>query len=105
MNSLFKKIKNKINDLFSLNKINPHTSWKNLLFTFFIIVVLLILFSLYFLYQIRNQQIFKIIYSAPSSPNIVKEELLKKVEESFERRLIIEKEIKNNLKSYSDPSL
>jgi hypothetical protein len=35
----------------------------------------------------------------------VKEELLKKVEESFERRLIIEKEIKNNLKSYSDPSL
>lgn len=105
MNYFFKKIKNKINNLFSLNKINPHLDWRNLLFVFFTIVILLILLSLYFLYQIKNQQIFQVVSTIPSSPNIIKEELLLKTEDSFKEKLIKQKEIKNNIKLYLDPSL
>lgn len=105
MKSFFKKIKNSLNNLVSLNKINPHADWRKLIFIFFVVSVLLILFSLFLLYQIKNQQVFQEIGSSPEAPMLIDEKLLNKIEESFEQKSIIEKEIKNNLKSYKDPSI
>lgn len=99
------KIENKIKKSVSFKKINPHNHWRNLLRIFFVIIILLILFSFYVLYKIKNQQIFQIKPKSTDSVILVNEKLLEKVTESFNYKLIKEKEIKDGSKTYKDPSL
>lgn len=101
MKNLLPKIKN----IFSFKKINPHQYWKNLLYVFFTMIIILIIFSLYLLFNIKNQQIFKISSISTTPPSLINEKLLNKVTESFNNKTLREKEIKENGKIYKDPSL
>ena len=105
MKVFLKKFKNKIKKLISLKKINPHKHWKILLHVFFIVITLLILFSFYLLYKIKNQQIFKINPESNEATILIDKKLLKKVEESFDKKSTKVQEIKEGLKKYEDPSL
>ena len=105
MKEILAKIENKLNEFNSFKKINPHVHWKNLIYIFFILIIILILFSFYLLFEIKNQQVFKVVSPATESPNLMNEALLKKVTKSFDDKLIKQKEIQDGLYSYKDPSL
>lgn len=99
------KIKNKIKSLISFKKINPHHHWIVLLYIFFGMVVFLVIFSFYLLYRIKNEQIFQVVPSNIEAPTLINEKLLKKVNESFDNKLLREKEIKEGVEVYKDPSI
>lgn len=105
MKEFFEKIKSKLKSLIPFRKVNPHVYWNNLLYIFFLIVIILILFSFYILYEIKNQQVLQIAPMSQDVPSLINEKLLDKVNESFNNNSIKEKEIKNDIKSYRDPSL
>lgn len=105
MKEFLPKIKNKLKSLITFRKVNPHVYWNNLLYIFFVVIVILILFSLYILYEIRNQQILQIIPTSSESHVLINEKLLKKINESFDNNLIKEKQIKDDINTYKDPSL
>lgn len=99
------KIKDKLKSFIPFRKVNPHIYWNSLLYMFFVIIIILILFSLYLLYEIKNQQIFQITPLSTESPSLINEKLLNEVNESFDNNLIKQKEIKDNINPYKDPSL
>lgn len=99
------QIKNKIKGLISFKNINPHHHWRNLLYIFLLIIILLILFSFYVFYKMRNQQELEIKPKSTKSPSLINEKLLNKVTESFENKSLKEKEIKEGLVIYKDPSM
>lgn len=105
MKEFLKKIKHKLKALIPFRKLNPHTYWNGLLYIFFVVLVILIFFSLYILYEIKNQQTFEITPKSIDSPSLTNEVLLKKVTESFNENLAKEKEVLNDVKSYKDPSV
>jgi len=105
MKEFLLKIKNKAKGFSLFKKINPHQHWKRLLHIFSIFLLILIIFSFYLLYKIKNQQIFQATDKSVITPNLINEKLLKKVTESFDTKLIKEKEIKEGLGSYKDPSI
>lgn len=105
MKNFLTTIKNKVQKSFSFKKISPHDHWKFLLYSFFIAVIILIIFSFYFLYKIKNKQIFQTAMKPEAQPVLLNEKLLNKITESFDFKLIKEKEIKDGLKFYKDPSI
>lgn len=105
MNELLIKSKDKLKSFVSLKNINPHVYWSNLLRIFFISTLILIAFSFYLLYEIKNQQIFQIIPKSTSDPVLINDKLFKKVTESFDFKLNNENKIKENRTLYKDPSL
>ncbi len=106
-----KNILSKLKRSFSSNKkkgarfINPHKHWILLLQFFSIGVLVLIVFSIYVLYKIKNDQIFQTTSVLQDNNKSIKEDLLKNITESFEIKSKKETEIVNNPPSYSDPSL
>lgn len=105
MKKLLSKIKDKLKNLIPFRKVNPHVYWNNLLYIFCITIILLILFSLYMLYDIKNQQTLQIAPATSTTPSLINEKLLDKVNASFDSNLAKEKAIQNNLNLYKDPSL
>lgn len=99
------KIKNKLKDFTPFKKVNPHVHWNNLLYVFFTIIILLIIFSFYLLSEIKNQQIFQITSPSAELSSLINEKLLNSVNESFDIKLIKEKEIKEGQVIYRDPSI
>lgn len=105
MNNLLSKVKNRVKGLHKSRFINPQTHWELLVKTFLIFALLLIIFSFYFLYKIKNEQIFNITPSSSDTPlNLVKENLLEKVNKSFEEKKLKSKEIKKKDILFLDPS-
>ncbi len=104
MDEFLNKTKNQIKNLNSLSKINPHKHWRYLVNIFFVFVFMLILSSFYLMYQIKNQQIYQVNPSSGQEAVLINEELLEKVRQSFNEKLITQEEIKNGLRSYVDPS-
>ena len=72
---------------------------------FVVIIIILILFSFYLLYEIKNQQIFQATPPSTELQNLMNEQLLNSVNGSFESKLIKQKEIQNGLDTYKDPSI
>jgi len=99
MTEFFNKIKDRFSLKFTFKKANPHAHWQNLLFAFFFASILLILFSFYLLFQIKNQQIFQMTEQKAEISNLVNEKLLQKVRESFDNRALALPSL------YQDPSL
>lgn len=99
------KIKLPKKNLQESNIINPHKHWGILLKVFFIVVLCLIIFSLYLLYQIKNDHIFQVNPTIEENNSSIKEELLKKVNDSFDKKAQKESELKANPPSFSDPSI
>jgi hypothetical protein len=99
------QIKNKLKKFFYLKRMNPHIYWINLLYAFLFVVVGLILFSLYLLSEIKNQQIFQITPNSANKPTIMDDKLFDKMIETFNKKIVKQKEIENGFFEYKDPSL
>lgn len=97
---IFKK-----NNLEVASSINPHKHWVILLWFFFGVVIVLIMFSLFLLYQIKNDQIFQVAPTVLENNQKIKEDLLKNVTDSFNQKAEKESELKTNAPVYKDPSL
>lgn len=95
----------KVKSSLSFKKINPHAHWKKILYLFMGVIIILMLFSFYLLYKIKNQQIFQTSIVKTEAPSLLNKKLLDKTTESFNNKLIKEKEIKNGIYLYEDPSL
>lgn len=105
MNNIVLKINNikkAVNDFF---KINPHKHWESLLYAFFILVSFLILFSLYLLYQIKNEQVFQVKVEQNEKQNLVREDLLRKINNLNDLKVKRGSEIKDSVSVYKDPSI
>ncbi len=94
-----------IKKFFSFKKTNPHNHWGKLLYFFMFMIIFLILFSFYLLYQVKNQQIFQTDKKTDDQSVLMNENLLKEVNEYFDLKAQKTKEIKDGLKSYKDPSI
>ncbi len=105
MNDFFTKIKNKATKFISFDELNLHEHWRYLINIFFALVFLLILLSFYLMYQIKNQQIYQVVPIEDEEVVTVNEKLLEEVRQSFADKLLIQKETKEGIKSYQDPSL
>ena len=105
MEELSTKISNKFKGIFSYKKANPHTQWNNLLYVFFVIISILILFSFYLLFKIKNQQLFQTVAPSAELPNLMNEKLLNDVNQSFKDKEEKQKDIQAEPSTYIDPSL
>jgi len=99
------KLKSQSNIIHVSTKIDPHKHWIVLLRVFSIIVLILIVFSLYLLYQIKNEQIFQFKPISEGQSNLLNENLLKNVTDSFNQKAKKEAELKGKVQSFTDPSL
>ncbi len=105
MDNLLPKIKNKFNFINDFFKINPHKHWAFLIYVFFSLVVILILFSFYLLYEIRNEQMFQVQIEQKGNQTLLKEDLLKNTTNIFDQKTRNEIDINTNFSAYNDPSL
>lgn len=105
MNDFFNKTKNRILKFISFDEINPHAHWKYLINIFFILIFVLILLSFYLMYQIKNQQIYQVESKLEEKEILINEKLLSEIEQSFAGKTLIQKEVKEGIKTYQDPSL
>jgi len=94
MYNLLIKIKKILIHLFYFKRINPHKHWGNLVRAFSFLVVLLLLFSFYLLYQVKNKQIFQIEIEKKETPNLINEKLLDKINKLFELKFYNENQIR-----------
>jgi hypothetical protein len=93
------KIKSKSKSFVPPKKTSPHVYWNNLLAIFSIVIVVLILFSLYLLNQIKNHQMFQVTPATEEASNLINEKLLDRVNTSFTNNGVDDPEI------YKDPSV
>ncbi|MCX6753632.1 MAG: hypothetical protein NTV03_01075 [Candidatus Nomurabacteria bacterium] len=105
MNNFTLKIKSLLKKFNNFFKINPHKHWNALLYLFFITTSLLILFSLYLLYKIKNEEIFQITAEQQNTPTLLKADLLKNITNLSDKKTKRTLEINNNAPVYNDPSL
>jgi hypothetical protein len=105
MNNFSIKIKNIFKSIDNFFKINPHKHWIFLLYVFFIIVSLSLLLSFYLLYEIKNENIFQVKIEQEEQQSLLKENLLKRTIDIYNKKAQKEVDIKNNLSTYIDPSL
>ncbi|MBK5215419.1 MAG: hypothetical protein JJE53_01260 [Candidatus Pacebacteria bacterium] len=105
MKDYLSKIQNRIKNLISFKKINPHNHWNNLLYIFFATTIILIIFSLYLLYEIKNSVAPQLTPESNEKPSLVDEKIFNKVSESFGNKLLNQKEVEEGLKVYRDPSM
>lgn len=105
MQKFLSKIREQINKIHNFFQINPHKHWKFVVSVFFVFVFVLVLFSLYLLYEIKNDQIFQVKKEQQETKTLLKESLLKNTIREFEIKAKEETDIKNGIYTYSDPSL
>ena len=105
MNTTTIKIKNILKSINNFFKINPHKHWVFLLYVFFISIFISLLFSFYFIYEIKNEKIFQAKAEQEAEQSLLKVDLLKKTTDLFNKKALKQQEINNNLLPYSDPSL
>ncbi|MEK7585716.1 MAG: hypothetical protein AAB477_00560 [Patescibacteria group bacterium] len=106
-----KNILDKIKNIFTSKKrltssvVDPHKHWTMLLWIFLALVTLLIVFSFYLLYEVKNEQIFQVTPTIEDNSIKLKETLLNEVTESFNQKNKKEAELKANPPSFKDPSI
>lgn len=83
MKTILIKIKEFFRKIINFFNINPHKHWNVLLLVFFVLTVLLISFSLYILFEIKNDKIFQTKIIENENRILLKEDLLEKTMESF----------------------
>ena len=77
----------------------------NLLCSFFVVVFVLIIFSIYILFEIRDEDIFQVTSNqAPEQLSLMNEKLFDKITKSFELKESMRLELENREVSYKDPS-
>ena len=86
-------------------KMNSHKHWNFIVRVSFFIIFILICFSLFLLYQIKNDQITDKNEIKKEPVVLIKEDDLEKIIKYFNEKNNKSEEIKNNIFPYSDPSL
>jgi hypothetical protein len=99
------KTKNLLKSFNDFFKINPHKHWVFLLYVFFTLISISLLFSFYFIYEIKNEKIFQAKAEQEAEQSLLKVDLLKKTTDLFNKKDLKQQEINNNLSPYRDPSL
>lgn len=84
---------------------NPHKDWIVILKVCSIMVLSLVVFNLYLLYQIKNEQVFQVTQASEIKSNPIKEKLLNTIKDSFDKKEKKITDIKATPVSYPDPSL
>lgn len=84
---------------------SPHRNWIILLTAFSLLVGVLIIFSLYLLFEIRDDNIFQIKPTINEKPENLNEDILKSTIDSFNQKLDYTKNINDNPPVFKDPSL
>lgn len=88
------------------NTLNPHFYWKILLYVFSVFMAVLIFFSFYLLFQIKEGEIFQVpLIKTEETNKVIQNTLLKKVQESFDNKASNEALLKQTPLSIPDPSL
>lgn len=105
MNKFLSKFKIKKISIKISKASNPHKHWAMLLWTFFILIICLIAFSFYLLFEIRNEQIFQVKPTIVNKKILLKENLLKTVSDLFEQKAKNESDLVTNPPHYQDPSI
>ena len=105
MNDFLLKINRLLKSIKVFFKINPHKNWIFVLYTFFTLVSILIIFSLYLLYKIKEEKVFQIEVNQNSTQSMLKESLLKKTTDLQDIKAQKVIDIINNPPVYKDPSL
>lgn len=101
----FIKIKSLLGKIGGFFRVNPHKHWQALLYFSSSVVVLLILFSLYLLYEIKNEQIFQVKVDSETKETLLKESSLNNVINTFDNKGTKEKIIIESPARYKDPSI
>ena len=97
-----KKFFQKIKKLF--NK-NSHEYWNIIIRVSFIIIIILICFSLFLLYQIKTEKIINRLEVEKEPIKIIKEDTLNKVNSYFEEKEKKSENVKNEPFPFKDPSI
>ena len=105
MNNFLLKINRLLKSIKDFFKINPHKHWIFVLYTFFILVSILIIFSLYLLYKIKEEKVFQVEINQSSTQSLLKESLLKKTTDLQDEKAQKVINLMNNPPVYKDPSL
>lgn len=96
------KIKKSVHDFF---KVSPHKHWTVLMVLFLSLIFILILLSLYFLYEIKNEKIFQIKTDQKPKQTLLKEKLLKNTTEFYDDRAKNTEDINSKGIPYKDPGI
>lgn len=105
MESILSKL-NKIKRYFlEFFKVNPNKHWVFLLYTFFGMILILILFSFYLLYEIKNDQIFQVKLEIKEKKNLLKEDSLNRITNLFDQKNQRTLELNSGASLYKDPSI
>lgn len=104
LSNIFKSSKQK-SFITNPSTLNPHKHWVLLVRGLLIVVCILIIFSLYLLYEIKNEKIFQATPTETTKPITLKDDLLKKVTDSFYKKSQKSESINNTSPSYQDPSI
>lgn len=105
MENLFKKIKSNISSPKKKAIINPHKHWIMIVKIFFAFFFLLLIFSLYLLYEIKNEKVFYVNTTIKPTQALLKDKLLEDISNSFEEKSKKSIDIKNNSIIFGDPSI
>ncbi len=105
MIKLLSKLKIKHKNVQNPDTFNPHEYWMILIRIFFVLLIGIIIFSLYLLFDIRNKKEFHPQVILNSNQILIKEDLLKNIKELFDNKVQKEEKIISNPTPYVDPSL
>ena len=83
---------------------NPHKHWIVMLWVFCGVAMVLIIFSLYLLYSIKNEQVFQVVSTENKPASLLKEKLLDSTLSSLKIKDDKEKELMAHPLVYPDPS-
>lgn len=86
-------------------KMNPHKHWIFMLYLFFIMVSILIFFSIYLLYKIKEEKVFQVDLNQNNIQSLLKDDLLKKITDLQDRKVQKIQDTINNPSLYKDPSI
>lgn len=107
MQEFFNKIKKYFTKQKSFRKkpINPHKHWAIILSVFFISVIALVIFSLFLLYEIKNDKFSQTVRSESVSKSAINQTLFDKVMADFNHKSQRLEELKTTPEVIKDPSL
>ncbi|ETB64173.1 TPA: hypothetical protein DIC38_00350 [Candidatus Nomurabacteria bacterium] len=103
MKKILQYIKNIFSKIKIFFKIDSHKHWNFIVQASFFIVCILICFSLFLLYQIKNDQITGNFEIKKDPVVIIKEDVLNEIISDFEEKENKSEETKNSVFPYSDP--
>ena len=85
--------------------INPHRGWRNLVWFAIFYGFMLIVFSMYLYFQIKNDNIFNVKQSDETKSEIIKQDILEKILNDFKEKENMSTQILEGNIKFIDPSI